>query len=285
MKKLLVPIDFSDCSLNALRVAYQLAQKAQAQLQALHIVEPVYSYVGAADGMYLSAEVEQKYLESLVAAAEEKMKEIAQNPDFGGVELDTQVKIGNMFNLIKKEIETQSIDLIVMGTQGVSGIDEILVGSNTEKIVRMSGCPVLTVRENAQVQDFKKIVLATDLYSENRAIIEQIQALQQLLEAHLYLVYVNEPGDFQAQRGIEERKAEFVRFFGLQNYSFQLYCDKSIEAGILHYAEDIEADLIVMVTHQRNGISHFVAGSIAEDIVNHSPRPVLTYGLKTKALS
>jgi nucleotide-binding universal stress UspA family protein len=281
MKKLLVPLDFSDCSLNALKIAYQLAQKAQAQLVLSHVVEPVYSYVGAADGMYLSAEVEQKYIESLVANAQEKIGEIAQNPEFAGVNIEAQVKVGSMFATIQKIIDTEAIDLIVMGTQGVSGIDEILVGSNTEKIVRMATCPVLTIRHNAQVQDFKKIILATDLRSENRVVIEQVQVLQSLLDAHLHLVYVNEPGDFQAQRTIEERKDEFVHFFGLQNYSFQLYCDKSIEAGILHFAEDIQADLIILLTHQRSGVSHLVAGSIAEDIVNHSPRPVLTYGLKT----
>jgi nucleotide-binding universal stress UspA family protein len=282
MKKLLIPLDFSDCSLNALQIAYQLAPKTQAQLVLLHVVEPVYSYVGAADGMYLSAEVEQKYLESLVASAEEKIQEIAQKTEFAGLSIETQVKVGSMFTTVQKTVETDAIDLIVMGTQGVSGIDEILVGSNTEKIVRMATCPVLTIRHPTQVQDFKKIILATDLHSENRTVIEQIQALQNLLEAHIYLLYVNEPGDFQAQRNIEERKDEFVRFFGLKNYSFQLYCDKSIEAGILHFAEDIQADLIILLTHQRSGISHLVAGSIAEDIVNHSPRPVLTYGLKTK---
>ncbi|NJO03488.1 MAG: universal stress protein [Bacteroidia bacterium] len=66
----------------------------------------------------------------------------------------------------------------------------------------------------------------------------------------------------------------------MENYSFHIYNELNEENGIIYFAEDMHADLIAVITHQRTGLAHLISGSIAEDVVNHANRPVLTFGLK-----
>jgi nucleotide-binding universal stress UspA family protein len=73
---------------------------------------------------------------------------------------------------------------------------------------------------------------------------------------------------------------EFVNRYQLDNYQFTIYNDDSEEKGIIHFSEEVNADVIAVATHGRTGLSHLLSGSIAEDIVNHANRPVLTINLK-----
>jgi nucleotide-binding universal stress UspA family protein len=279
MKTILVPTDFSDCSLNALDFALQIAQKQKAKIILHHIVEPVQSYVAAADGMYVDVEVEQKYLNYLTENAKEKLKEITQSSQYQGVEIERRVNIGSLYLVIQEQVKNQQIDLIVMGTQGVSGLDEMFVGSNTEKVVRLAKCPVLTINKTAKNINLKKIVLATDLNPSNAQNFEVVRQIQNIFGAKVHIVFVNEPNDFRPQRDLESAKNQFISQVNLQNVDFQVYCDVNLENGILHFADDVKADLIAIATHQRKGLAHLISGSIAEDIVNHAQIPVLTFSI------
>ena len=73
---------------------------------------------------------------------------------------------------------------------------------------------------------------------------------------------------------------KFAKKHNLTNYSLNIYNDVTEEEGIVCFADEIDADLISMVTHRRTGIAHLIAGSIAEDVVNHTKRPVLTFSIQ-----
>ena len=70
---------------------------------------------------------------------------------------------------------------------------------------------------------------------------------------------------------------EFARKLQLKNFTMNVFNDVSEEEGIVYFADSIDADLIAMATHGRTGFAHVLAGSIAEDVVSHSKRPVLTF--------
>ena len=96
----------------------------------------------------------------------------------------------------------------------------------------------------------------------------------------MHLVYVNVPNRFANSRVIRDRMQDFVDRYGLRDYQFTIYNDESEEQGIVHFADEVGADLIAIATHGRTGLAHLISGSIAEDIVNHANRPVLTINLK-----
>ena len=88
---------------------------------------------------------------------------------------------------------------------------------------------------------------------------------------------INAPGNFTTTRAAQHRLDKFVHRFKIEQVKTEIYNSLSEEAGILEFADDIGADLIAMATHGRTGILHLLTGSIAEDVVNHSKRPVWTF--------
>ncbi|NJL13727.1 MAG: universal stress protein [Microscillaceae bacterium] len=163
MKTILVPTDFSDPANNALSLAVQMAQKTQGEVILLNVIEPIKSYVAATDGMYIDASVEQKYLDYLKENAQLQMDILKDKAEFTQANIRTEVSLGTIFSAIQDKVSRESVDLIVMGTQGVSGLDEILIGSNTEKVVRTAPCPVLAVKEKRDLSEFKNLLFATSL--------------------------------------------------------------------------------------------------------------------------
>ncbi len=280
MKTILVPTDFSEPANNALDVAVQLSKLLEGRVILLNIIEPIKSYVAATDGMYIDASVEQKYIEYLKENAHEQMKALLS--EYKGVDIQTHVSLGTIFSAIEEQVASNNVELIVMGTMGVSGLDEVLIGSNTEKVVRTARCPVLTLREKTNLEGLQNLLFATSFEKSQKPILEEVIKLQKLLKMHLYLLYVNVPNNFSTQHEATRKKDEFIKDIVLENYSFHIYNELNEENGIIYFSEDMKIDLIAVATHQRTGLAHLISGSIAEDIVNHSKRPVLTFGMKYK---
>jgi len=101
-----------------------------------------------------------------------------------------------------------------------------------------------------------------------------------LVTARSKIVKINTPASFTTTRHDMKQMREFVEKYSIENYTIDIYNYKNEEDGIICYAEDVEADMIALGTHQRKGIGHFLAGSIAEDVVNHAKVPVWTAHIK-----
>ena len=177
-------------------------------------------------------------------------------------------------------ITEHKVDLVVMGTQGKSKLEEMIIGTNTERVVRHSKCPVLSVHKKPAKIDFKNIVYATAMHKDEEVFTKIIKRTQQLYDSTIHLVRINTPGDFQRDYVVREYMEKFAKKLGLKNYTINIFNDITEEEGIIYFAETIDADLIAMATHGRTGFAHVMAGSIAEDVVGHSKRPVLTFVVK-----
>ncbi|WP_332913426.1 universal stress protein [Algoriphagus boritolerans] len=107
-----------------------------------------------------------------------------------------------------------------------------------------------------------------------------MKRIQTVFDAQFYFVVVNTPGNFETTRESMNRIRTFVQKHHFENIKAEVYNSLSEESGIIEFADDIDADLIAMTTHGRTGLIHLITGSIAEDVVNHSKRPVWTYRVK-----
>ncbi len=168
-------------------------------------------------------------------------------------------------------------DLIVMGSNGTDGLEEIFIGSNTERVVRNAEIPVLVVK--GEVDSFKaeRFVFASDFKEESIPAAKKAIAFADLLDAELKLVYINTPADaFLSTSDAYDRISKFLNLAQLGK-EVDIYNDYNVETGILNYAESNAADMIGIPTHGRKGLSHFFMGSIGEDIANHSKIPVVTF--------
>ena len=142
LKQILVPIDFSNCSLRALDLASTIAQPFGARLTLLHVVEPAAyqeTYLGVTAPL---EETNQK----LVEAGRERLTALGRKRVGSRLRMDMLVRIGRAHSEIPDTASALSADLIVMGTHGYKGLKHILLGSTTERVVRHAACPVLTVR-------------------------------------------------------------------------------------------------------------------------------------------
>jgi len=278
MKKILVPIDFSDDSKNALRVAAAIAQKSGASLEMLHVnLTTIYTAPAPAFASIANLAIDNAEYEAEAGKALERLKhEVFAHASFAGVPVVTRIKGGFFHSVVNEIAKGDKVDLIVIGTKGASGLDEFLLGSNTEKIVRTAPCPVLAVPRGTKEFSPKVVLMPSTLKDEQSSVFNYLASWDKLYNFHLKVLYLNNPAWQASDEAAEAQKNTFAKAAGLKNVD-TLITNPSIyeDNSILGTAEQNHADLIVMGTHQRKGLSHFFFGSITEDTVNHSHLPVL----------
>lgn len=283
MTKVLVPFDFSEHAQNALDLSTHLSDKFDnVEITVLHVIEvPSAGGMATMGGGEMLPEYEnQIFFIELMDRRKQQFRDLESKYAGNKYSLKTKIVLGNAFQNISSAIVEENPDLVVMGSKGSSGMEEVLLGSNAEKVVRTSHCPVLTVKEAINPDTFKKIVFASDFEDDQDELAARLKKLQKLFDADLYLVLINTPGNFETTRESSARIKKFANKYKIEHAVAEIYNSNSEETGIVEFAEDIDADMIAMATHGRTGLIHLFTGSIAEDVVNHSKRPVWTFKVK-----
>lgn len=284
MKKILVPTDFSKPAGIATEVAADIARKSGAELTLLHVVEEAttesFNVMGQVS---VDAGWEEKLFNlRLIQKARKQIAKLADDPKLAGVRLKTELRIGTPYHGMNKIITEQKVDLVVMGTSGRSDLQQMIIGSNTEKVVRTAACPVLTMHQKPAAKEFKEIVYATSMDKDEEVFSRIVRSTQKMYDSTIHLVRINTPSNFQRDVLVKKYMQDFAKRLQLKNYTINVFNDVSEEEGIIYFADSVNADLVAMSTHGRTGFAHVLAGSIAEDVVSHSRRPVLTFVTKRR---
>ena len=278
MKTILVPTDFSKPAQVATEVAAGIAKKMKAELILLHVVEQASDVSFNVEGEtspYVSWE-ERLITLKLVEKARRQLAKIKEEFSHKSVEVSTILRVGTPYHGMHTILVESQVDLVVMGTSGRSKLEEVVIGSNTQKIVRRALCPVLSLHERPTTTDFKSIVYATSMQKEEEVFSRFVQKTQEIYGCMIHLVHVNTPGLFASNQSAKKKMEEYAKKMRLKNYTTNVYNDYSEEAGIIQFAKEVKADMIALATHGRTGIARMMAGSIAEGVVNHSRIPILT---------
>jgi len=272
MNKILVPTDFSEQAENALKVAAMLAKTYNAEIYLLHMMEiPMqHSDPGQAKSdipeTLFFMNLARKRFENLIA--QDYLKDIT---------VHETVKTDITFNEIKDSCKELNIDMIVMGSHGATGMMEMFVGSNAEKVVRSSEVPVLVIKNEHQTFNVNNFVFASDFQNDNKETYKQAVKFAKAFGSKIHLLLVITSSNFMTSYEAKTRINDFISGIDYDNYTITIHNDYTVEQGILNVSKDINADLIGISTHGRQGIAHFFNGSISEDIVNHAKRPVITF--------
>lgn len=282
MKRILVPTDFSKPSQIAIDVATDIARKANSEIILLHIIEEASgSSFNVSGQIDLEGGWENKiFTMRLIDKGKKQLARIAEDQKLAGIRIKQELRVGTAFHGMRTIITERNVDLVVMGTSGRTKLEEMIIGSNTERVVRHAKCPVLTVHKKPSTTDFKNIVYATAMSKDEEAFSKIVRRTQQIYDSTVHLVRVNTPGNFQRDAVVKKYMQDFAKKLQLKNYTLNVFNDLSEEEGIIYFAESINADMIAMATHGRTGFAHVLAGSIAEDVVKHAKRPVLTFVTK-----
>lgn len=278
MKKILVPCDFSEQAINAFRLALEISTESKGEVHLLNVVElPVLH-----DSMLMPVlTFEQALLEELRTKADKQFGKLIKKYAKENQKVISLIQFGGTSTMIINYIKDNNIDLVVMGSKGASGVKEVLVGSNAEKIVRSSPAPVLVVKKYVKASSIRNIVFPNTLQQDQEDLTMKIKALQNFFKARLHVVFVNTPSNFTRDVITRKKLNDFAKRFLLKDVTLNIYNDPFEESGVITFAHEIKADMIVMGTHGRKGVRHILSGSVAEDVVNHVDCPIWTYSIKT----
>ena len=274
MKKILVPCDFSTPSVHAFRFALDLVSQSKGVVHVLHVIElPVLH-----DTLLMPVlNFEVEFFKEMKKQAEIHFGKVNKKYNTSEQNVVFEIQFGGVHRMVQDYIGDRSIDLVAIGSHGATGLHELFLGSNAQKVVRHSPVPVIVVKDYLKKR-IRNIVFPNTLETVNQEeLIRKVKALQDFFGAHLDIVWINTPSNFVSDTISRQRLELFVKRFMFKNYSINLFSHTDEEKGILAFAESVGADLIAMGTRGRTGILHVLNGSLAEDVVNHTPVPVWTY--------
>lgn len=281
MKKILVPFDFSKYAEAALDFAIEMGQVTQGEVHVLNVIEyPMDTTFNVVGEMGLSRNEDKIFVIELTKRTKERLAELTNSEKYRETGLHTHIMMGNPYDGITSLVDEKGLDLIVMGTKGATGLKEMFIGSNAEKVVRRAKCPVITIHKEQKFEGIKDIVYATSLDRDHSAVLEKFKEFQALFGSKLHLTWVQTPNDFVPQELALERLEEIAHNHKLSNYEVRMARGFTPEEGILTYAWQIKAHMIALATHSYRGLAHIFLGSVAENVVNHASIPVWTMSLK-----
>lgn len=280
MKKILVPCDFSPLSRQAYKFALELARASGGEVFVVHIILFPIMYESTFGVQPYGVNTEEiKKIEQNAIEAFERLKK--EHPS-SNVPVTFFFLHDDLLPGIQRITTQKNIDLIVMGTQGSHGMEEFLVGSNTEKVVRFSTVPVVALRNAPVITNIKDIVLPTGLELNETDFISHVKIIQHLFSATLHVLWINTPAHFKTDKEAQEELQEFCKHYKLDDYSMNVRSSPQESTGIIDFVHEINAQMLVMATHSRKGLSHLFSGSVTESVVNRIDCPIWTYSLKKK---
>jgi nucleotide-binding universal stress UspA family protein len=270
INKILVPTDFSETADSAVKTAIGLARKFKARLVILHVID----FLGY--GSLLFEDDLQKPEEAAKAKAMERLDEWKSSTETQDIDLKITVRTGRVFRTILAESEHQQADMIVMGTHGLKGFDNLLEGSNTRRVVNLSRVPVLTVKDHLKPESVKNIAFASSFNQEYSLTFPSIYQFMESFRAKLHLLKVITPKEFEPTYYSNKIIKDFASSFLLADYQLHLVNAYTIEDGIDWACKEYNIDLLFMATHGRMGFAHLWAGSHTEKFGQQSSIPVFS---------
>jgi nucleotide-binding universal stress UspA family protein len=278
MKKILVPIDFSERSSEALDFAIEFNQKLKGKIILMHaIVIPTNTFIS-------SGEIDLNHMQSFYQAeyikgTHNRLEEWAERIGKAGQKYTTQLKYGHPFEKVTELITNEKVDWIVIGSNGASGIKEVFIGSLTERVIRHATCPVITIKGKSSLAKMKSMVFASTLIEDEDWMAMKAREIQELLDLNMHILKVKTPHNFLTEEVAKEQLKQFVKRNYLERCTQSTISADYSDQGIVAFAEEVNAGMILMGTHGKTGLGHIFGGSRAEDVANHSKTPVMTFKL------
>jgi nucleotide-binding universal stress UspA family protein len=279
-KNILCPVDFFPASERALEYSVALAGNYGARLHVLHVVSPVIptSYEFPLNTAELA--------ESLQEAAREKIEPLKARADSAGIEVDTLVRTGDIDESLLEAIEETTAEIVIMGTHGRRGFERWFLGSVTERLLRHSPVPVLTMSDvPSRIRippDVNKILVTTDFSEGTTEAMGYALALAQEAPAEVILYHVIEQPPERAPSVEEVSSVLEDHLSGLVPEEARAWCEvrSKVEVGtpyqrILAMAESEEVDLIVMNIHGKGLFERTLLGTTAERVLRATECPLL----------
>jgi nucleotide-binding universal stress UspA family protein len=208
-------------------------------------------------------------LEEIIAKYKNKLKK---------GEISYKIRKGKVSTEIVNQAKYDDSYLIIMSTHGASGFEEFWIGSRANKIIAKASCPVLTVRDNSCTKNFGEIVLPIDNTMDTRQKVALAAEIAKIFKAKIYVIGIDTIHTEASKKKINAYVKQVCEYLKKNDiiYSSDYVSDNNVPDAVINYAKDKNAEMIVIMTEQNLNLSNLWLGTNAQQIVNHSPIPVLS---------
>ncbi|MEQ8477163.1 universal stress protein [Fulvivirga sp.] len=264
IKKILVPINYSDCSINALRYAGQLAKQFEAKLLIIHALD---------NGNILTSKMVEEQKQRHI----EKISAILDNePNVSSIINDILITEKTPKDAIYWAIDEFYINLIIMGTEGAHRPFDELVGSFTYHVISNSKLPLLTIPENCPYIPPHKIGFGVDYkLLEHTSTLDILLDLVYAYNSKLEIFHVKTSDTRKNTLEIYE-STKLDDYFSGVNHEFQTIEHSSIMSGLSSYINKNKPDLMAIMPRKYNFFKWLWHDSVSKELVQHLPLPILT---------
>lgn len=271
MKRVLVPTDFSACAECATDLAITIAMKTNAELYFLHLHAP--EPTGGHGAMHGGGSHGGHQHHDCTGPARGQLDRLIKKAEHHGLSAKPVLVLQENLGQIEKHVQAFSIDIVVMGSHKLEGIRKFLMRTNAQRLVRSSSVPVLIVSEKNTHFDLQRIMFASSFEEEDLPkSLEFLNSLASLWNSTVHFLFINISSNEKETDGVMDSMKRYSMTLTVP-VQFSIYSAKSREAGIHQYAEKINADLIALTMHLKDGT--IVRSNVAGRLVSQENRPVL----------
>ncbi|HYG18388.1 MAG TPA: universal stress protein [Ohtaekwangia sp.] len=283
MKKLLVPTDLTPIAELGLKLAVEIARRSQAIISLVNFTRHPFGRTFTAMGD-VNLKVDEEgtlYTLQLLQATKAKLQALADQYRASGVNIEFSVVDDELKNGVDEYLQREEIDLIVMGTSGEENATELFKGNHTEQVIKVSSCPVLSVRDGFIIENFSNMVVAVNVIEDNQVAqgLSTLRRLAECFDAHIHLVHIHDSAS-DSPPILEEYFVKMAQAAGLKHYFITiLEADDPAEA-IIAFSRDVRAGLIAVIKNSRDGLFRIFSNHFSDRLVKEVGRPVFTYNLQ-----
>ena len=271
--KILVPTDFSENALHAVRYASLFANAIGADLLLLHVYTPAVTRGNVAYPL-ITEEISR-----MVSEASEKLHGLSSTfSEEYNIRCEYRVRTGSPVGEIVEEAENSKSDLIVIGTLGASGLTGVLFGSNTASVIENATCPVLVVPAACPVALPKRIVFATDYGDNDIQTLKALATIARPLNAEFILLHVSKGGNLKAEQTLIEEYSKAVAMeVDIDQLLYYVMQHDHTQEGINHFADSVGAHLITLSMRKRGIFERLFDSSLSKGMANQARFPLLVF--------
>lgn len=271
MKTIISAIDFSDCSINALEHAVSIARNSKSDLLMLWVNNPYTTKT------ILSSDMS----DDLVDEVEHQFTKLINKygPELPESKIDYIIREGKVYKEVVNQARESEAWLIVAGTHGSSGFEELWMGSNANRIVTSAPCPIITIRSGIEIsRKLERIVMPMDSTMETRQKVPFTCELAKAFNAeiHVVAVYTTTVEDVRSRvMSYAKQAVKYLKENGVRNIVAEIDAE-NLSTATIEYARKVDANLISIMTEQEKTAINLWLGPYAQQMVHHSPIPVLS---------
>lgn len=272
--KVLIPTDFTVQAEFAYLMVKNLQSALPIEIHFLHVLSvPDTVSMDAAGNIQTCGEIDVNYV---VKQRDIALRNLDNLRIVYGNEIHVHLQLGKLTDQVIRFAEEEHYDLIVMGTKGAWGLKEKLSGSETQMIARRTRIPLLSLMCDRSDLKIKNILMVHDFSHPANVNLNLLHKFIKAFDAKVHFLQITSGDPENENTSVEGNMAEFAVINKIENYQCHLIKDSDVEAGVVHFNQMNNMDIVCIGTHGKGGIFH---QSATEKLINHLFKPIISFHL------